>query len=55
MKTQGAELVTLKEKQLKLVEDHSQVSYDFAKVRRQLEDGFVSIAVASTNITMWVK
>ena len=30
LKTHGVELVTLKEKHLKLVEDHSQVSSDFA-------------------------
>ena len=50
-----AELTELKGKHLELVEDHYQVSSDFVGFRRQLEDGFVSVAAASTDITMRVK
>ena len=45
----------MKEKHLKLVEDHYQVSSDFVEFRRQLEDGFASIAAASADVTTQVK
>ena len=50
-----AELTEQKGKHLKLVEDHYQVSSDFVEFRRQLEDGFASIAAASADVTTQVK